>query len=182
MHSFTAPSPTTSPRTRLREAHAHIPAHGRALRMLDLSGCTSREQFLDLIEQHSQALGSDLGQDPGARSWLLAQGARVEGWVEPQWPNLVEFDRVTGNRPACAMSFDYHCVLANTAAMRAAGFREDSPDPAGGVICRDARTSRPTGVLLESAATRVWNAAPEQTLAECRQNVAVALRDLAGHG
>lgn len=154
----------------LREAHAHIPAHGRAMSMLRAGDCLNKEELLDLLGR------------AGGTGWVLAAGARVNAWTDPRWPDRSELDRVQPDRPCCVMSFDHHSIAANTAAMRAAGMSEDEPDPPGGVICRDARTGTPTGLLLESAAMRVWHSAPEPGESERRAHVLAALKDLATHG
>lgn len=113
--------------------------------------------------------------------WLLGVGVRVEAWNDPAWPTREDLDRATGARPACVMSFDHHAVLANSAAMLAAGLSDRSSDPAGGVIVRDAN-GVPTGLLLESAAWQVWNAAPEPPDHERETHVLKALADLHRHG
>jgi hypothetical protein len=46
--------------------------------------------------------------------------------------------------------YDGHMALANSAALRAAGVSASTPDPAGGLIVRDAR-GEPTGVLKDAA-------------------------------
>jgi predicted amidohydrolase YtcJ len=184
MKPTSQPLPEVFPSKGLREAHAHVPSHGRALRTLNLSDCTSREEFLGRLERLAieQSGQRGRGESPIAWPWIIAHGVRVEGWTDPRWPTLAEFDRITGNRPACVMSFDYHCVFANTNAMRTAGLRDDSPDPAGGVICRDSTTNRPTGVLLETAAYQVWGQVPEPSSVESRESVLTAIADLRTHG
>lgn len=157
----------------LREAHAHIAAHGRAMSMPDLSRCGSVGECLDRLRDEAARTATG--------GWVLAFGARIEGWREARWPTLEELDGVGGGRPVVVRSFDHHGVCANVAAMAAGGIDEGTRDPAGGVICRDAKGAR-TGVLLEMAASQVWNAAPEPGPAERRAHVMAALVDLARHG
>jgi predicted amidohydrolase YtcJ len=138
-----------------------------------LNDCDSPADCLSRIRDECLSL------TPGA--WLLACGVRVEGWREPRWPTRAELDLVTGDHPVAIMSFDHHAVLANSRAMAAAGFRDESPDPPGGVIRRD-RHAIPTGLLLESAAYQAWRAAPEPSPSERRAHLRAAIDDLAGHG
>ncbi len=166
--------PSTPARPPLREAHAHIASHGRSLSMLSLAACASVGECLDLLGREAAGL------EPGA--WLLAHGARPEGWAEARWPDLAELDRAIPDRPGAVMSFDHHALACNSRAFVAAGVRALSADPPGGVICRDARTGAPTGLLLESAARLVWQAAPEPGPSQRREHVAAALADLAAHG
>lgn len=159
--------------TRLREAHAHLPAHGRALSMLSVADCTGAADCLKRLTPEARRAR------PG--SWILAHGARVETWPGRRWPTVSELDQAVGGRPCCVLSFDHHALVASSAALRAAGIRDDAPDPKGGIIVRDDR-ARPTGLLLEKAASLVWNAAPEPSRADRRQHVWSALTDLARHG
>ncbi|MEO0482623.1 MAG: amidohydrolase family protein [Planctomycetota bacterium] len=134
---------------RLCEAHAHVFQHGRSLGMIDLSACGSAADLLDRFAERS----ADGGE-------LLGHGARPEAWADPEWPTPEAFERATGDGPAVAWCFDYHALLANRAALALAGYADDSPDPSGGQLGRDA-DGRLTGLAYESAAIAVWEALPE---------------------
>ena len=162
----------TTARRQLREGHAHIAAHGRALSMLNLHACTSVEECLELVAQEAGRT---------KEGWVLAAGARVESWKQPRWPTRAELDRICLTRPCCIMSFDHHAVAANTAAMHAGGLSDDARDPPGGVVCRDGH-GMPTGVLLEAASRLVWNAAPEPSGVQRREHLVAGIQDLVGHG
>ncbi|MCX5688192.1 MAG: amidohydrolase family protein [Planctomycetota bacterium] len=159
----------------LREAHAHLPSHGRSLAMLDLSQCTTRREAMERVRERAASAGDD-------QPWLLGVGLRIHGFVDdPTWPTRQELDAIDAARPICLMSFDHHSVVASTAAMAASGIELAAADPPGGVICRDA-LGLATGVLLESAAMKVWNSAPQPTLEQWHALVRLALDDLASHG
>ncbi len=64
--------------TGLREAHAHIVQHGRAMSMLRLEDCTSAAECVQRVAERALALG--------AREWVLGIGLRVEGWERQVWP------------------------------------------------------------------------------------------------
>ena len=159
----------TKPPFPLREAHCHLAAHGRALSMLRLDGCTSAEECIERLREDAARTSA---------AWVLAIGARVESWREPRWPTRTELDRV--GRPCCVMSFDHHAVAANTEAFEASGLLHGASPP-GGVICRDA-SGDPSGVVLEAAAHQVWNAAPGPTDVEQREFVRTGAKDLFQHG
>lgn len=157
---------------RLREAHAHFAAHGRSMEMLDLSGCRSLAECVDAIG----GAASD-----GSRSWVLAHGLRIESWPEARWPSIRELDGATGAKPCVVMSFDHHSACANSAAMGAAKIKAGDRIEPGGVVCVDA-AGEVTGVLLEGAASRAWNAAPEPDRAARVRHVASSLRALSAMG
>lgn len=175
----------------LREAHAHIAAHGRAMSMERFESRTGVDDFLQHVAASAaRARAADEGDGTrrsrsglakDASSWLLGGGARVEGWSDPRWPTLKELDAATGPRPACIWSFDYHALLINSAAMRALDIAEDAADPPNGRIVRDDQ-GRLTGLMLESAAKLVWSRIPEPGPELRRAQVEAALADLAGHG
>lgn len=147
---------------------------GRSLTMLSLADCTSIDACLGRVRAEAARLNIS---DPSGTQWLMACAMRVEGWTDPQWPTRRELDDACGRRPAVLLSFDHHSAAANAAAFTAAGMHDGSPDPEGGVIVRDARGA-PTGVLLEAAAKKVWNAAPEPGPTERAPMVKAALAHL----
>lgn len=139
----------------LREAHAHIAQHGLSLRMIALDGCGSAADMLEHIEVAHRNATDRL---------LLAGGARPEAWSvdartgsDSPWPTLAALDRVTGSRPFCGWCFDYHALMANTAALAIAGIDGGTADTPGSIIGRDA-VGALTGVVYEHAAGRVWDA------------------------
>ena len=160
----------------MREAHVHLPLLGRALSMVDLGSCTSVDAVLDALRARAAQLDRE---DPARQRWLLAQGMRVESFQDARWPTRDELDAITGNRPAFALSFDYHSVVANRAAFAAAGIRDNDPDPPAdfGVIVRD-RAGLPTGLLLEGMCRRIRESVPELSPAERRDSIGLALASL----
>jgi predicted amidohydrolase YtcJ len=163
----------------LREAHAHLVMHGRELAQLDLSSCAGLAECLERVRDEAARLDQ---ADPPRSRWLLANGVRIESWPERRWPTKAEIERVVGS-PRCAaiMSFDHHALVASSSALLAAGLHEDSSNPPGGVIERDAR-GRMTGLVLESACWKVRQAVPELLPSERLDVLRMALADLARHG
>lgn len=131
----------------MREAHAHVYAHGRSLWMVKLDGCRSQGDMLD-------AIGDAVAQ--GCPT-VLAHGARPESWREQAWPSLDQLNEVSGKATVAAWCFDYHALMANSRALQLAGIEDDTPDPPGGQIGRD-DTWQLTGVVYESAAGMLWGA------------------------
>ena len=144
--------------------------------MVDLSVCSSREEMIVALAERTGVLDAQ-----NSSAWVLAHGARPESWPDPAWPARAELDEATAGRPCLAWCFDYHALVVNSAAARASGIADGSPDPAGGLIGRDAE-GRFTGLLLEAAALLAWNSVPEPSPAERRAHVRDALADLASLG
>ena len=166
------------PGVRLREAHAHVAQHGLSLSMVGLESCASCVEVLERIAERCAHTADPMRP-------VLAGGARPEVWDSDSggrvWPALVELDRVTGNRPCCAWCFDYHALMANSAAMRLAGIDEGTADEPGAIIGRDVDRSL-SGVVYEHAAIRVWDAVSGGDGLRDRALLMGAVRSLAGHG
>lgn len=161
----------------LREAHAHLPAHGREMSFLNLADCADKGHALDRIARHAARLDRD--HEPG---WLLASGLRPAAWkTGDDWPTRDELDRICPRRPCFIGAFDHHSCAVNSPALAAAGFHDASPDPPGGVLRRD-RRGRPTGVLLESAYAAARAAIPEPTREQWKRYVRSAAEHLASLG
>ncbi len=158
---------------RLREAHAHIAQHGRAMAMAQLADVTSREACLAQLAATSVATPPD--------QWVLGVGIRAEAWADPVYPTAREIDAAVGDRPCCAWSFDHHALVANSQALAIAGISRETPNPPHGLIDRDT-AGEPTGLLLETAAHMLWSRVPEPQGLERTRVVKQALADFARHG
>ena len=154
----------------IREAHAHIAMHGRCMAMCDLSLCATRDDMIRRLADHR----------PEPSGWTLAHGARPEAWPDPRWPTRTELDAAVRDRPLAAWGFDAHSIVANSAALERAGISARTQCP-GGVIELDPR-GEPTGLLLEHAALRLWDAVPDPTPEQRLTHARDALDQLAGLG
>lgn len=157
----------------MREHHAHIAAYGQSLALPNLADCGSLSECLDRVR--------DAAAEVRAGGWVRMLGARIESWPERRWPTLLELDRAASHRSCVIMSFDHHAAAANTSAMRAGGIRAGQPVPPKGVVCVDADGAA-TGLLLEHAAYKVWEAAPEPSRDEVRGHVLAGLTALKALG
>lgn len=158
------------------EWHAHLLEHGRSLGMLDLAPCRSAAQVLALVVDRAAARPAHARSAP-----ILGFGARPESWDRAAWPTLADLDRAAGPAPCCLWCFDYHALVANSAALTLAGFDDASPDPAHGVLCRNDR-GHLTGLLLESAAGIAWDAVPKRFPELPADPLLAGLEDLARRG
>ncbi len=61
-------------------------------------------------------------------------------------PNLDEINEAAPDTPVFVLHL-YDCALLNRAALRALGIDETTPNPPGGLICRDA-SGKPTGLFI----------------------------------
>jgi len=106
--------------------------------------------------------------------WIIAHGARPESWDPPLWPGLDELDHAGSGRPIVAWCFDYHSLVASSAAIASGDF-DGLRDIA--LVVRDS-DDRATGLMLEDAALRVWSSVPEPSATERRVQVRAACAHL----
>ena len=123
----------------LTDAHLHLLPWAHALGQADLGGAASPDEALARLAPGPGASGAGL---------LVARGWDDARWSGP--PTRAALDRVTGDRPTILHRHDFHAVWFNSAAMRAAGLADDTPDPEGGDHARDA-FGRLAGLARERA-------------------------------
>jgi predicted amidohydrolase YtcJ len=158
----------------LGDAHLHLEWLARSRRAVDLTGARTRREALGRVEQFAAGQAAD--------AWISGSGWFNDLWADdPTFPTRHELDSVTGGRPAVLTRKDGHSAWLNTAALSAAGFRRDIPDPAGGVVDRDS-SGEPSGVVRETASTMAQRMVPEPPDDAFTSDVAAVLRDLARLG
>ena len=126
----------------LTDAHLHLGAYGLQLEQLDLADVGSLAEAVALVA----ARAGDSPRD----AWLLGGNWDHTLWPEPRLPDRHALDAVAGDRPVALARKDRHITWVNSLALRRAGIGRDTPQPAGGVIDREA-DGEPRGILRESA-------------------------------
>ena len=134
----------------LIDAHGHVSGLGFQALSLDLTGTASLQEAQQRLQRYAAT-----HETP----WIRGGGWNQERWKLGRFPTAADLDPFTGDRPAILERVDGHAVLANSAAMKAAGITARTPDPAGGRIERDAR-GNPTGLFVDAARRLVEKAAP----------------------
>ncbi len=155
------------------DGHAHLVGLGSALEGLDLVGTTSYQQVVELARQRHEELP--------AGEWIQGRGWDQNDWQEKSFPTHHDLSAAIPDRPVVLVRIDGHAILANQAAMDAAGVTKSTPDPEGGRIERDA-DGEPTGVFVDNAEGLIHNAAPGTTLAAVERAVGLATAALHEQG
>ncbi len=128
------------------DAHVHLLGVGMRELMLNLEGTGS-------IAELTSVVGAAL-QDTEEGAPLYGRGWIETGWPEGRMPTRDDLDPISPDNPVVLERADGHAVVANSAALAAAGIDADTPDPDGGRIERDA-AGRATGLLIDNAANPV---------------------------
>ena len=154
------------------EGHAHVAGIGALAGEVDLINVPDLPQALDRIRAWSKA-------HPGG--WLVGRGWDQNLWPTKTFPRALDLDAILGTRPAVLTRVDGHAAWVDTAALAEAGIDENTPDPPGGRILRDA-TGRPTGILLDTAVELVQKRLPAPTPAEVDHQLLTGLAALRNDG
>lgn len=149
------------------DSHVHVGATGALLVGVNLLDVHEPEAFTQRIAEAAGRLpeGSWITRgDWGAYEQWTAGSSGREGGVPasgagPFTPNRQLIDEATANHPVLVSRFDRSMYLANSLALELAGIDEDTPEPRGGVIERDA-SGNLTGILRGAAARMVMDVIP----------------------
>ena len=150
----------------LIDAHGHVLGLGFSAMQLDLVGTSS----LDNLKQRLRAYAA---AHADAR-WIIGRGWNQELWPHKRFPTAVDLDSVVSDRPVVLERVDGHALVANGAAMKAAGVTATTPAPSGGRI--------ENGLFVDNAMELIGKAVPPATAAENDQALAKAQEILLGYG
>lgn len=139
------------------DAHAHLRGIGERELTLNLEGAASAAEAADRLRAYIAE----------RKPTGLVQG---RGWIETGWPEgrfleRRDIDPVSGGLPVVLVRADGHALVANTAALKAAGVDETTPVPAGGQILKGP-DGKLTGVLVDNAMGLVRKLAAAPTEAD----------------
>ncbi len=126
------------------DAHAHLLGIGQRELAFSLEGTASIDELLTRVEAELTEKG------PG--DTLVGGGWIETGWPEARMPSAADLDAVSPENPVILMRADGHALVANTAALKAAGVYEQAADPSGGHVERGT-DGRATGIVIDNAMT-----------------------------
>lgn len=154
----------------------------------DLHGATMLPGFVDAHSHFSMLMqvntGIDLdagGQSPGdipsliakirqgierkhiaEGEWVIAWNYKDAALAEKRHVNRDDLDAAFPHHKVMLMHFTGHGLVANSAAMAAAGVADEAPNPPGGLFLRDAK-GRLNGVVFEAALLPFFKIMPRPT-------------------
>ncbi len=142
------------------DAHAHLYGIGEREETLDLDQVASIAELVTVVGEAASALPA--GQPLVGGGWIETH------WPEKRFPTRQDLDAVTGDRPVVLSRADGHALIANTAALKAAGLDgKPASQPSGGRIEVDAQ-GLPTGMLIDNAMAPMAQLAATPTEAQIR--------------
>lgn len=169
------------------EGHGHFLGVGNAQMILKLG---DSENWNRIVDQVAEAVAQ---AEPGA--WIEGRGWHQEKWNEVPGgaveglPHHLGLSEISPENPVLLRHASGHAAFANALAMELAGIGDDTPDPPGGTIVRDA-DGRATGALRETAQRLVARArdrvmaerSPEERRAELERMIELAAEESLAKG
>jgi predicted amidohydrolase YtcJ len=155
------------------DAHVHFSDGGSQLDSVELKDAASPQEFARRIGE--RAVKTPKGD------WMLNGEWDEMKWTPAKLPTKELIDAATPDTPVAVNRYDGHMVLANSLALKLAGITAQTPDPAGGVIVRDAK-GNPTGALKDAAMDLLFKAVPSPTRDQLRKAIQRALAHAASLG
>ncbi len=124
------------------DSHAHFLGIGMRELTLNLEDVGSIDALVAILTKTVQ--GTEQGETVYGRGWIET------GWPEGRMPTRDDLDPASPNNPVVFRRADGHALVANSAALAAAGIDDATSDPDGGRIERDG-AGRATGLLIDRA-------------------------------
>jgi hypothetical protein len=155
------------------DAHAHLFELGEFLRSIDLTDTRSFDAIVSRV-------GARVKETPAGR-WVIGRGWDQNKWGDTRFPTHDALTRVSPNNPVVLERIDGHAILANAAAMKAAGVTSATQAPAGGRIER-AANGDPTGVFVDNAMALVNHAIPPLSHDEMKSAALAAITESNKYG
>jgi predicted amidohydrolase YtcJ len=124
----------------LNDSHLHVIRGGNNyLLELRWDGVPSLALALAMLREQA-------GRTPKGQWVRVVGGWTADQFAEKRLPTLKELNAAAPDTPVFVLHL-YQSALLNKAALAAAGYTKDTPNPPGGEIVRD-RSGNPTGLLL----------------------------------
>lgn len=156
------------------DAHVHLGGAAADMLSVRLNGAMSIEELqkrlADAVAHHKEG------------EWITGSGWDHTLWPDKKFPNRQELDAVAPRNPVFLTHISGHVAVANSLALRHGEIQQDTPNPPGGMIERDADGAA-TGMLEEdSAMSLVSVRIPDLKTDQRRRGIQMVLAEAAKYG
>jgi len=156
------------------DAHVHLGAAAGDMLSVQLNGVTTIEELqkrlADAVAQHKEG------------EWITGSGWDHTLWADKKFPNKELIDAVAPKNPVFLVHVSGHVAVANTLALQHGEIKDDTPNPPGGMIERDA-DGEATGMLEEDSAMSLVSARiPDLKSDQRLRGIQMVLADAAKNG
>lgn len=151
----------------LVDSHLHLSLIAEQFLNLDLTGITSKHEMLQRIQDETRKL------EPN--EWLIGSGWDENLFTDGHIPTIEELDYVAPHHPIFLTRVCTHAALANSKAFEHSNYHPSIAIPEGGSIVLDETTEKPTGLILESAASIFTQHIPDKSYDDTMKSMRKAI-------
>jgi hypothetical protein len=132
------------------DAHSHLLNHADSLLQAPLNAppIGKIESIADIVTALQTLKATRPATDT---SVLIGQGYDQDTLKERRHPDAADLDRAFPDQPVVILHVSGHMLVANSAALKAAGISAATTDPEGGAILRKKGSREPQGLVQETA-------------------------------
>lgn len=141
----------------LIDAHAHLFNLGAKLQNVDLVDTQSYAEVLERVVAFQKE--KNVG-------FILGRGWDQNDWEINEFPTKKELDSLFPETPVALTRIDGHAMITNSKALEMAGITSETKMDGGEVIVIN---GEPTGLLVDTPMSLVWNVIPNMTPEVARQ-------------
>ena len=156
----------------LIDAHLHYSAIGETKMMLD-AFCKPKQEILDAVAAACKKARKG--------EWIQGRGWNQEVWIPAVFPTKEDLDKVAPDIPVCLIRTDSHAAWVNSKAVEIAGITNETSNPEGGEIVRDAK-GEATGILIDTARRLVSKYIPSLSKEQRLDALLLAQEELVSNG
>ncbi|MEZ7819258.1 MAG: putative amidohydrolase YtcJ [Candidatus Azotimanducaceae bacterium] len=154
------------------DAHGHISFHARVASLANVASppVGPAKDIAGVVQELKNYADS---KKLAKGQWIIGMGYDDSLLTEQRHPTRDDLDLVSNTHPIMLMHVSGHLAAVNSKALEITNINAASKDPAGGVIRRYVGTTKPNGVLEESAtyAVRKYMAASNKPFEEIHRGV-----------
>lgn len=152
------------------DAHCHFYGYALTLQQADLTGASGMDEVAERLKKHREIFHS---------GWLLGRGWDQNLWPEKQFPDNRMLDELFPDIPVAITRIDGHVILANTCALKMAGFGPDTKISGGVLVVKEGKL---TGILMDKAADKMKEMIPRPEGEELQELLVAAEKKCIGCG
>lgn len=145
------------------DAHGHIVNFADSLRFVSLADARSFEDIKRLLRDFKTSMRI------APAAWVVGFGYDHNFLKEHAHPDRAMLDDALSENPVIISHASGHMGVANSLALAATGIDATAPDPAGGLIGREADGKTPNGYLEEKAFMAIGAKLPGPSRAELKE-------------
>lgn len=157
------------------DSHMHLLNYAYSLTKINCDGHCSINKIIEKSKKYIKE------NNIAAGNWIQGRGWNEVYLKENRNLTKYDLDKISTEHPILFTRVCEHIVTVNSKALEIAGINEDTPNPDGGVIERDAE-GHLTGILKETARYLAYEIIPEKNIEDIKNMIVEAIKIASSYG